>query len=1786
MRNLKRALSLTLASVMLLGMMVVGAGAAGFPDVDDDNDNVEAIEVLQAIEVMVGNADTGNFEPDRSVTRTEMAVVMANLLKLDYQYYEASCPFWDVPTWARPYVGACYANKIVSGYGDGTYGALDPITPVQAASMMMRALGYFQYAEDYQDGFETATVRQGTQVGLFDGVGSSATADMTRNQVARMALNALRSEMVTFTGTAGVTIGDATVGYRAEYTPRTSTEAKYNAIEGRTSDVASDFNHKGQYYVQLGEELYNGDLRLSNTTDVFERPARYWEYDGKGIGTYYKEELVRAEYTQKVTGRTLYEKLGASVLKEYTLDIAIDGVSTKDKNASLILGDENHGPWFDEADLNRNNNVGVGGTGNGVLTQVFVDNDNKIVTIAIINTYLAKADEDFDTRTEDVDIDVYGIEKVAGTDEYVKITSSSPTDRNHSSDFTITADDFALVKDVQDGDPLLVTVAKGEVQSAAIPEVLSAVTISSFSRGSSVTTDGTKYDYSSAAEYDWEVLDQYTQGNTVNLKDIQYNVYLDKYSYAIGVDIVEAVNNYAFVTAIQRTGSHLSNMYADANVIFLDGTAETVRVDLSKSELPPYRDGLDSILNTWTTFSKNSNGAYTLKQVKDATNNVNNVPGGSSNKTKIAQAWTDPVTVSKINRTHLSLIGGGNSTVGFNRVYGNDNTVYLTAKLAELNHNSDAAKPNYGVIKGVADVITGVNNVDLEVWSLDDARKEAEDTKVGGTIPSTDDGDRDFTENDMFSHTSHGTYTLYNRDGYVIAAMVVGNNGVNNRGLVYVHSASGAAGVKDETDNGKSESRAAGDDMYTWTREVTVNGEKVLLTEVGDQLTYLDEMERGQWYQVSYNSNGEVIAVANATGAGWYDAIDTWRLKGHSVKDSKDIAEYVTDINWLEDSLDEYSSVLYHESFTTGHPYMIGNTLYATTKNKQGFYVTNDVNVALFQWERNEDWKGEWTTGATRLKSIVDNLNTKNGENYEYTISAIVDGTGATTVIIRDWTNTYERPGISGKAQELRLYGNLFTADSYVTGKSNAVVSAEGGEIKPIRTDRDAYGAYTAYSIKAGDRVAITDYDIVSGFGYITNLLDLVGFDPDLRVRTATRTISFIMPNTTTWIVGRDEEIKETIVGEKGDDESLDNVAVTFDGKAPGVSLKDMSAGDPVSIVIGKALGRAAVTLKAYTKYTVTLGDPAREVEVTSDASSKITITYRLTHTDILNGYVEVSKLVEGWKDDEPIKPSEENTPVESSGLSISAADKSVIEAEDVFKGVTPYLQQGLTYEFDEATKTLKVTGKINTALSKEDSSTNIPGFGTPSSLFPAGATSTKMAIVPIKYVKAGTSEVDWLLFAVGDKTTTAEDLAELGFNGDFSGLNWGNTPISTANLSFSSADEAEIEREDVFNGVCAFLQQGLTYKFDEATNTLTVTGDITKYYSKDDSTTEIPGFQKPNTYFPGTTQSTKMAIIPIQYQSAENDSNWLLLLVGDKTTSVADVNGLGFKGDFSKLNWSGTVPTPIEAANLTFTKADIQEIESDPAFTGVSGYLQQGLTYRFDKATNTLTVTGDITKYYSKDDSTTEIPGFQKPNTYFPEGTKSTKMAIIPIAFTADAGRTDWLLFAIGDKTTTVENLKELGFNGDFSKLNWVDMSEAKNIPVNRENLKIDANDKAEIEGTEAFKGVTTYLQEGLTYAWDAETETLSISGAITTAFSYNDTTNIPGFGTPQSQMGSSKSSYMAIVPIEVGDGDWLLWLVGNATSSVIKVTTADGTEINVKLNLDWGNYKLADNPRSGAGH
>ncbi|OUO37654.1 S-layer homology domain-containing protein, partial [Flavonifractor sp. An306] len=70
MRNLKRTLSLVLAALMLMSMMVVGAGAAvkDFTD-SDEIQHKEAVEVMVALNVVSGKDDGSYFAPTDTFTR-------------------------------------------------------------------------------------------------------------------------------------------------------------------------------------------------------------------------------------------------------------------------------------------------------------------------------------------------------------------------------------------------------------------------------------------------------------------------------------------------------------------------------------------------------------------------------------------------------------------------------------------------------------------------------------------------------------------------------------------------------------------------------------------------------------------------------------------------------------------------------------------------------------------------------------------------------------------------------------------------------------------------------------------------------------------------------------------------------------------------------------------------------------------------------------------------------------------------------------------------------------------------------------------------------------------------------------------------------------------------------------------------------------------------------------------------------------------------------------------------------------------------------------------------------------------------------------------------------------------------------------------------------------------------------------------------------------------------------------------------------------------------------------
>ena len=76
-------------------------------------------------------------------------------------------------------------------------------------------------------------------------------------------------------------------------------------------------------------------------------------------------------------------------------------------------------PLSAEADkLVKKNDDTMNSTGKGVLTEIYVDTDAEETTTVVINTYLAEVAADYNTKTEDVRLNVYtGVNKAAAADK-------------------------------------------------------------------------------------------------------------------------------------------------------------------------------------------------------------------------------------------------------------------------------------------------------------------------------------------------------------------------------------------------------------------------------------------------------------------------------------------------------------------------------------------------------------------------------------------------------------------------------------------------------------------------------------------------------------------------------------------------------------------------------------------------------------------------------------------------------------------------------------------------------------------------------------------------------------------------------------------------------------------------------------------------------------------------------------------------------------------------------------------------------------------------------------------------------------------------------------------------------------------------------------------------------------------------------------------------------------------------------------------------------------------------
>ena len=676
MRNLKRALSLALASVMLLGMMVVGTSAS-YTDVTSKN-NQEAIEVLQKVGIMTGD-DKGNFNPDQKVTRNEMAVIMCNLLDYTVASYKGTSKFTDVPTWAEPYVAACYTNGIIAGYSATTFGGNDSVTTGQAALMLLKALGYFQYASDFGEDWLVATTSQGAKVSLFDDVDTGAREALTRNDVAQLVLNALKADVVDYTGNGGTTVkGDGfeiTTG-KATYAARTSTSSKYGAIANERSMGST------KYTVQLGEDLYSGDLKMSaNVTDDFGRPSTKWSYKTNVIGTYGDAPILTS--TAKVTIGSLYSLIGSSNVDDLTLKTT--ALVASDKDQLVVYQDGTQvtsgtvATYFD-----RNSSNGAQ-SGKGVLTEVYQDGDNN-VTIVYVDTYVAQATDDYSSSKGEV-----------------KVTVMTKPTTGFTNFNTLSDDDFDAVKNIKEDDYILYTYANGKVQDIVKAEVVTGkVTAYSTSTGKtfgdaggSVTLDGTKYNYAKFAEINS------TNGcAVVYTVNVDASIVVDADGYAYYVDEATAsTGNYLYVDGMAKASGLSDTIVADA--YFADGTNAEItvkKIGTAAAETVVTSTSRNTTQNGWYKYSKNSSDKYTLTKATTSAKVADTAVTIKTNKTALGGGFA-------ANKNTVFIVKDKNDNIKVYTGIANVPDLTVTGGYAEIMKDKDTASKAASLV--FVDVGTG-----------------------------------------------------------------------------------------------------------------------------------------------------------------------------------------------------------------------------------------------------------------------------------------------------------------------------------------------------------------------------------------------------------------------------------------------------------------------------------------------------------------------------------------------------------------------------------------------------------------------------------------------------------------------------------------------------------------------------------------------------------------------------------------------------------------------------------------------------------------------------------------------------------------------------------------------------------------------------------------------------------------------------------------------------------------------------------------------------------------------
>jgi len=617
MSKMKKTISLFIVFVMSLGIIPF-ASAAKLPEDVIGTKYEESVELLQALDIMVGDKDTGDFRLEDGIIRSEVAKIAVLISGLGdaAETSTGSTKYPDVVAdhWATGYINVATSQGLVIGDDMGNFRPDDKITFAEAVTIFTRALGYEVSAQD-KGGFPNGYIVVAGQIGMLkNGVSAAANEAATRGIAAMLAFNSLTIDMMEKTGFGSNETYEVVDKNLLE--DKLEVEKIYGQVTANSHSTLTGASSlkEGEIVIKVGE---NTDVYYANGTDAE-------DYLAKNVIAYVKED----DNNDK---NILLIRTDSAKMNEVKIEVkdieTITGADGANKTLSYWENEDDRKPT--EITISKDVKIFY----NGLMSTMSVA-DIKNLTSGHVDLVDTTKSEEYNyifvTEYKNMVVDEVSLVSHKISDKFNLLTLTlDPDDKNIS--FKIIKDGKEIsIEDIKEWDILSVAMDKASVSEASKFTVyVSDKTVS----GKISEIEDDKY---TIGDEQYEIAANYVQANQ---PDLQLNdegiFYLDIENKIAAVDTqTRAGSNYAYLVNAEVKGSldntlQLKLFTKDGEVEIIDA-ASKIKVNSSSNLTAAQAKSAIAAANGGNiaqliTYEVNSNGQ--IYYVNTAT--VNSTPGTS-----------------------------------------------------------------------------------------------------------------------------------------------------------------------------------------------------------------------------------------------------------------------------------------------------------------------------------------------------------------------------------------------------------------------------------------------------------------------------------------------------------------------------------------------------------------------------------------------------------------------------------------------------------------------------------------------------------------------------------------------------------------------------------------------------------------------------------------------------------------------------------------------------------------------------------------------------------------------------------------------------------------------------------------------------------------------------------------------------------------------------------------------------------------------------------------------------